>query len=118
MLLDNVNSRDEQKLNYAVKIEPSLGLDPMCIKNLLFLILNNDTGWTNVTEKQFQLTVLRKATMSTSLLPQKKLMSYAHLLKQIAFTHVGKIKILYLTFLDGKTVLWISRMIWKHTEST
>ena len=43
VLLDNVNSRDEQKLNYAVKIEPSLGLDPLCIKNLLFLILNNDT---------------------------------------------------------------------------
>ena len=56
VLLDNVNSRDKQKLNYAVKIEPSLGLDPLCIKNLLFLILNNDTGWTNVTGKQFQLT--------------------------------------------------------------
>ena len=61
VLLDNVNSRDEQKLNYAVKIEPSLGLDPMCIKNLLFLILNNDTGWTNVTEKQFQLTSVEES---------------------------------------------------------
>jgi hypothetical protein len=61
VLLDNVNSRDEQKLNYAVKIEPSLGLDPLCIKNLLFLILNNDTGWTNVTEKQFQLTSVEES---------------------------------------------------------
>ena len=61
VLLDNVNSRDEQKLNYAVKIEPSLGLDPLCIKNLLFLILNNDTGWTNVTEKQFQLTSVKES---------------------------------------------------------
>ena len=61
VLLDNVNSRDKQKLNYAVKIEPSLGLDPMCIKNLLFLILNNDTGWTNVTEKQFQLTSVEES---------------------------------------------------------
>ena len=61
VLLDNVNSRDEQKLNYAVKIEPSLGLDPLCIKNLLFLILNNDTGWINVTEKQFQLTSVEES---------------------------------------------------------
>ncbi len=61
VLLDNVNSRDEEKLNYAVKIEPSLGLDPLCIKNLLFLILNNDTGWTNVTEKPFQLTSVEES---------------------------------------------------------
>jgi hypothetical protein len=61
VLLDNVNSRDKQKLNYAVKIEPSLGLDPLCIKNLLFLILNNDTGWTNVTKKQFQLTSVEES---------------------------------------------------------
>ena len=61
VLLNNVNSRDEKKLNYAVKIEPSLGLDPLCIKNLLFLILNNDTGWTNVTEKQFQLTSVEES---------------------------------------------------------
>ena len=31
---ENVNPRDEEKFNYAVKIEPSLGLDPLCIKNL------------------------------------------------------------------------------------
>lgn len=61
VLLDNVNSRDEEKLNYAVKIEPSLGLNPLCIKNLLFLILNNDTGWTNITEKQFQLTSVEES---------------------------------------------------------
>ena len=28
----------------------------MCIKNLLFLILNNDLGWKNVANKSFQLT--------------------------------------------------------------
>ena len=61
VLLDNVNSRDEEKLNYAVKIEPSLGLDPLCIKNLLFLILNNDTGWKNITKKQFQLTSVEES---------------------------------------------------------
>ena len=53
---ENVNLRDDEKFNYAIKIEPSLGLDPLCIKNLLFLILNNDLGWTNVAEKSFQLT--------------------------------------------------------------
>ena len=53
---ENVNSRDEEKFNYAIKIEPSLGIDPICIKNLLYLTLNNDLGWSNVTEKSFQLT--------------------------------------------------------------
>ena len=53
---ENVNLRDEEKFNYAIKIEPSLGIDPICIKNLLFLILNNDLGWSNVAEKSFQLT--------------------------------------------------------------
>ncbi len=53
---ENVNPKDDTKFNYGIRIEPSLGLDPLCIKNLLFLILNNDLGWTNVTEKSFQLT--------------------------------------------------------------
>lgn len=53
---ENVNSKDEEKFNYAIKIEPSLGIDPICIKNLLYLTLNNDLGWSNVTEKSFQLT--------------------------------------------------------------
>ena len=53
---ENVNPKDDTKFNYGIRIEPSLGLDPLCIKNLLFLILNNDLGWTNVAEKSFQLT--------------------------------------------------------------
>ena len=53
---ENVNPKDETKFNYGIRIEPSLGLDPLCINNLLFLILNNDLGWTNVAEKSFQLT--------------------------------------------------------------
>ena len=61
ILADPRKKINKQKLNYAVKIEPSLGLDPLCIKNLLFLILNNDTGWTNVTEKQFQLTSVEES---------------------------------------------------------
>ena len=53
---ENVNPKDDEKFNYGIQIEPSLGLDPLCIKNLLFLILNNDLGWKNVANKSFQLT--------------------------------------------------------------
>ena len=53
---ENVNPKDDEKFNYGIKIESSLGLDPLCIKNLMFLILNNDLGWTNVVKKSFQLT--------------------------------------------------------------
>ena len=53
---ENVNPKDGEKFNYGIRIEPSLGLDPLCIKNLLFLILNNDLGWKNVANKSFQLT--------------------------------------------------------------
>ena len=53
---ENVNPKDDTKFNYGIRIEPSLGIDPLCIKNILFLILNNDLGWTNVAEKSFQLT--------------------------------------------------------------
>jgi len=55
-LVDNVNSRDSRKINYALKIQSEINLDPICIKNLLFLILNNEKGWTNITGKGFQLT--------------------------------------------------------------
>jgi len=55
---ENVNPKDDEKFNYGIRIEPSLGLDPLCIKNLLFLILNNDLGWKNVANKSFQLTRL------------------------------------------------------------
>ena len=53
---ENVNLKDEKKFNFAIKIEPTLGIDPICIENLLYLTLNNDLGWSNVTEKSFQLT--------------------------------------------------------------
>ena len=53
---ENVNPKNDEKFNYGIRIEPSLGLDPLCIKNLLFLILNNDLGWKNVANKSFQLT--------------------------------------------------------------
>ena len=53
---EDVNPKDDEKFNYGIQIEPSLGLDPLCIKNLLFLILNNDLGWKNVANKSFQLT--------------------------------------------------------------
>ena len=55
-LVDNVNFRDSKKINYALKIQSEINLDPLCMKNLLFLILNNEKGWTNITGKGFQLT--------------------------------------------------------------
>ena len=55
-LVDNVNTRDSKKINYALKIQSEINLDPLCMKNLLFLILNNEKGWTNITGKGFQLT--------------------------------------------------------------
>ena len=50
------NAKDSTKFNYGIKIEPSLNLDSNCIKNLLFLILNDEKGWINVTEKSFNQT--------------------------------------------------------------
>ena len=41
-LVDNVNTRDSKKINYALKIQSEINLDPLCMKNLLFLILNNE----------------------------------------------------------------------------
>jgi len=58
---ENVNPKDDTKFNYGIRIEPSLGIDPLCIKNILFLILNNDLGWTNVAEKSFQLTSVEES---------------------------------------------------------
>ncbi len=53
---ENVNLRDNKKINYAIKVESTLDLDPTCLKNLLFLILNNEQGWQKLTEKPFQIT--------------------------------------------------------------
>ena len=35
---ENVNPKDDEKFNYGIQIEPSLGLDPLCIKNLFIIM--------------------------------------------------------------------------------
>ncbi len=55
------NTKDNSKFNYGIKIEASLNLDSNCIKNLLFLILNDEKGWINVTEKSFNQTSVEES---------------------------------------------------------
>jgi|SRR6056300_122934 len=55
------NIKDSNKFNYGIKIEPSLNLDSNCIKNLLFLILNDERGWINITEKLFNQTSIEES---------------------------------------------------------
>ena len=57
----NENTRDTSKFNYGIKIEPSLNLDSSCIKNLLFLILNDEKGWINITERSFNHTSVEES---------------------------------------------------------
>jgi hypothetical protein len=51
--VETLNTRDNQKFNYGIKIESSLNIDPECIMRLLDLILNHEKGWINVTDKGF-----------------------------------------------------------------
>ena len=51
--VETLNTRDDKKFNYGIKVESSLNIDPECIKKLLDLILNHEKGWINVTDKAF-----------------------------------------------------------------
>ena len=55
------NTKDSSKFNYGIKIESSLNLDSNCIKNLLFLILNDEKGWINITDKSFNQTSIEES---------------------------------------------------------
>jgi len=55
------NTKDNSKFNYGIKIESSLNLDSNCIKNLLFLILNDEKGWINITDKSFHQTSIEES---------------------------------------------------------
>ena len=55
------NTKDNSKFNYGIKIESSLNLDSNCIKNLLFLILNDEKGWINITDKSFNQTSIEES---------------------------------------------------------
>ena len=46
---------DENKINFSLKIDSTLGLKVDCIGNLITSILNDARGWVKVTEKEFQL---------------------------------------------------------------
>ena len=47
--VETINTRDDKKFNFGIKVESSLNIDPECIKKLLDLILNHEKGWINVT---------------------------------------------------------------------
>lgn len=51
--VETINTRDDKKFNFGIKVESSLNIDPECIKKLLDLILNHEKGWINVTDKGF-----------------------------------------------------------------
>ena len=46
---------DEDKINFSLKIDSTLGLDVDCIGKLIPSILNDSRGWIKVTEKDFQI---------------------------------------------------------------
>ena len=51
--VETLNVRDEKKFNFGIKVESSLNIDSVCIKELLNLILNHEKGWINITGKSF-----------------------------------------------------------------
>ena len=40
--VETINTRDDKKFNFGIKVESSLNIDPECIKKLLDLILNHE----------------------------------------------------------------------------
>ena len=52
---EEIQVRDENLMNFALKIEPSIPIGPDCMGNLITSILNDHRGWNNITEKEFLL---------------------------------------------------------------
>ena len=52
---EEIQVRDENLMNFALKIEPSIPIGPDCMGNLITSILNDPRGWNNITEKEFLL---------------------------------------------------------------
>ena len=50
-----INTYDENKINFSLKIESTIQLKVDCIGKLITSILNDSRGWIKVTEKEFQL---------------------------------------------------------------
>ena len=47
--------KDEDKINFALKVESVLPVGPECLGKLINSILNDSRGWKNITEKDFLL---------------------------------------------------------------
>ena len=47
--------KDEDKINFALKVESILPVGPECLGKLINSILNDSRGWKNITEKDFLL---------------------------------------------------------------
>jgi hypothetical protein len=52
---EEIQVRDENLMNFALKIEPSIPIGPDCMGKLITSILNDPRGWNNITEKEFLL---------------------------------------------------------------
>ena len=52
---EEIQVRDENLINFALKIEPSIPIGPDCMGKLITSILNDLRGWKNITEKEFLL---------------------------------------------------------------
>ena len=52
---EEIQVRDENLINFALKIEPSIPIGPDCMGKLITSILNDPRGWNNTTEKEFLL---------------------------------------------------------------
>ena len=52
---EEIQVRDENLINFALKIEPSIPIGPDCMGKLITSILNDPRGWNNITDKEFLL---------------------------------------------------------------
>ena len=50
-----VSEKDENMMNFSLKIESSIPIGPDCMGKLIASILNDSRGWKNITEKEFLL---------------------------------------------------------------
>ena len=55
LLPDELFIFNEEKINFSLKLDSSLGLNVECLGKLVPSILNDSRGWIKVTEKEFQL---------------------------------------------------------------
>ena len=55
LLPDELFIFNEEKINFSLKLDSSLGLNVECLGKLVPSILNDSRGWIKVTDKEFQL---------------------------------------------------------------